>query len=1235
VASLKGGASSSVVMRIGSRTNVLLPVIFIAICWCATPFNTPAQTLQPQNLTKLFLHAWVPEMGPLEVTANSLDARLLEIAELARRGRFFLAEQKLDSLEQESHDAQSSFAVHLFRLQLLQLRYTIAGGGRLYNGESQLDFVKKDVLSKVMVQQMARFGSQMQPRANMDAGITIRYSNILEYCLYGSPPLVRQNRITYEFNSDLLSPSVGEAASSQPCVQGLSTLNQDASRAGLLDVSQQELLVALVKGTFAVANQDFTNAKSTYEGAVTLAVQAGLYQSAEAFLLRRGDLEVVPYGDVSTLGYNLLAEEAVRAMLRYGGIPRILITPPASQLEAAESWYNKAEEIATRIRDANTSRLLTIRRAHLARLRRNYDVASRLYREAAVAASISGRINDAALATACYTFVREQANGTNADSNLPTAPSSLQEAIDSLTQNDDFGGLLSIAELTNSWATRLWYIDHDLIRSSRLLREAISALEKNNQSRTAVELLFTLSSIYMESGRAETGIQIVQEAVAKQTAFIKKAETFNEEYRRNHPELGKDPVRVASEKNRQANFLTRMGTPLYRIYLEERTPFWRDQVDIIDNQADALSAEVAASLPELASMVQQARQGRDAARRITKFYDDVVTGFSSRLTCEGILQVYSIFRPRANELGNPLSMSGLDVASELNGAGLDLFAGRCNPELLKSPRTELQKGNPVGSLSRSLAARSQMQTVQTRMGVVNALRALNIYFNLATNLESFELLNRWLDELDALRRDNPGLEVVEPVARAYRASALLGLNQPAKARDILNSLIADKATWVSQSPQFKIGVLDTLVEAETTLGNGTEGLLAFERLRFEQEQWQGQKSGVRPVSRLSAELAMLERKAAASGGLGDDDLRQLRQLRREVENSSPGDSNAPSLTALQSRIAAMPEGTTALVFHVGRRYITLWRVRANQMAQVMRLKSSVDDVLRLVVRLERSLSGGDGNNEWEDLSKQLYQELIVPVGLTSADTRLVFIMQGKLSLIPFEVLGPDKENLLVANRPITYASRLTSDSTRARPSTPQNATTLVVGLSQDLENARSEATKIAGLLGGTLLIDKNATNENIRKNIGSARWIHFATHGKVNKSNPYLSYLELFGNERIEAWQLFRDAPQAEVISLSACDTKQEAESAAGLSSMAGDANSLAAFAFAGGARWILASLWQAEDKETELLMTEFYRYQKVEKFDPAKALQMAKLEMVKDNRHPYFYSQFILSSHDLTSLPK
>lgn len=1210
----------------------LLPLALSGSLIClALAVNTPAQTDPPKNITSLFLHAWVPELGPLKVSANSDDAKLLEIAEHIRRGQFVPAENKIALLEKGRDDARTRFAARLFQLQLLRRRYAIIGGGRLFNGESQIDLVRQDQTIKDIFQNLDSLVKQMGVSEAQDANLAIAYNNALNNCIFENPPLIRLNRINYEFNREQLSASVGAPASDQLCVQTLSQINLNAQKGGLLDRVKQDLLDAMIRAAFAVANQDFASAKSIYESAAGLANRESLFHSEASFLLYRGDLEVAPYGDVTTLGYNLLAEEGVRMMLRFGEIPRLTITPPESQLAAAESWYKKADEIVRRVGYTNMSGALIVRQAHLARLRGDYPKASRLYSDAANAAT-DKTSRDATLAKVCA-FVTEQI--VSNDTSTRNHGNLLQEAIDSLAQNGDHGAVLSIAEIGNSVGTRLWYINRDVIRSSRILQQTISALDKNNHQRASADLLFTLSLVYMESGRSETSVQVAQDAILKLKAFVKKAETANAEFFRTNPQLGNDAVRVVGEKNRLAGFLSRLGTPLFKIYLEERTPFWRDQVEGIDREAETLAEEVATALPNLAGMFQQVRHSREASRKMAKFSDDVDTGFRSRLTCKGILEVYSALRPRAVELGDPINTSGLDITPRLNGAGLDLFAGRCNPELLVAPRAEIQKGDPVGSLRRALAAKGATQTMQTSMGVVAATRTVDTFFNLAANFESFELLVKWVDELDEVIKNNTELQTLTPLAQAYRATAMLGLNQPARARDILNSLISNNSLWAAQPVPFKIKIFDVLVEVETALGNADASLLAFERLRFEQEEWQGQKSGVRPVSRSSAELAMLERKAAAEGGLKEDDAKQLLKLRTEVESASQNNEKVPSLDSLRSAIARMPQGTTALIFHVGRRYITLWRVRANEAPKVMRLESPVDDVLRMVVQLERSLSTDEGNNDWEGLSEELYKRLIVPAGLTPGDSRLVFVVQGKLSLIPFEILGPDKKHLLLTDRPITYASRLTGERSSRPRSTARNATALVVGLSKDLENAESEATKIAELLGGTLLINQKASNENVRRSIGSARWIHFATHGQVNRTNPYLSYLKLFGNERIEAWQLFRDAPQAEVISLSACDTRQEPESLAAMSSMASSSNSLTAFAFAGGARWILASLWQADDKETEVLMTEFYRYQKVEKFDPPKALQMAKLKMITDGRHPYFYSQFILSSHDLSSLQR
>jgi CHAT domain-containing protein len=118
---------------------------------------------------------------------------------------------------------------------------------------------------------------------------------------------------------------------------------------------------------------------------------------------------------------------------------------------------------------------------------------------------------------------------------------------------------------------------------------------------------------------------------------------------------------------------------------------------------------------------------------------------------------------------------------------------------------------------------------------------------------------------------------------------------------------------------------------------------------------------------------------------------------------------------------------------------------------------------------------------------------------------------------------------------------------------------------ETLLGAEDEAREVAKLLKTEALIgEADATNAGVLERIHSARWIHFATHTVIDEANPDLSYLSLSGDQQIEAWQLFRDAPQAEMIVLSACDTKLEAF---GLSRTGSDLDtrSLTSFAFSGG----------------------------------------------------------------------
>jgi CHAT domain-containing protein len=54
-------------------------------------------------------------------------------------------------------------------------------------------------------------------------------------------------------------------------------------------------------------------------------------------------------------------------------------------------------------------------------------------------------------------------------------------------------------------------------------------------------------------------------------------------------------------------------------------------------------------------------------------------------------------------------------------------------------------------------------------------------------------------------------------------------------------------------------------------------------------------------------------------------------------------------------------------------------------------------------------------------------------------------------------------------------------------------------------------------------------------------------------------------------------------------------------------------------------SLWKVDDNATKDLMSSFYKEQQSAK-NYSKALKKAKLKLIKQNKHPYFWAPFVLS---------
>ncbi len=145
--------------------------------------------------------------------------------------------------------------------------------------------------------------------------------------------------------------------------------------------------------------------------------------------------------------------------------------------------------------------------------------------------------------------------------------------------------------------------------------------------------------------------------------------------------------------------------------------------------------------------------------------------------------------------------------------------------------------------------------------------------------------------------------------------------------------------------------------------------------------------------------------------------------------------------------------------------------------------------------------------------------------------------------------------------------------------------------------------------------------------LSNYRYIHFATHGFVNESNPRYSGL-LLTSENTESddesilyvEEIYSLKLNADLVTLSACET--------GLGKVVrgeGIIGLTRGFLYA-GTKNVVVSLWKVADNSTADLIIDFHA-NLLKKKSKSQALQMSKLKLLKSKQysHPYFWSSFVL----------
>jgi len=191
------------------------------------------------------------------------------------------------------------------------------------------------------------------------------------------------------------------------------------------------------------------------------------------------------------------------------------------------------------------------------------------------------------------------------------------------------------------------------------------------------------------------------------------------------------------------------------------------------------------------------------------------------------------------------------------------------------------------------------------------------------------------------------------------------------------------------------------------------------------------------------------------------------------------------------------------------------------------------------------------------------------------------------------------------------------------------------GLSLDpLPHTREEVEAIADLFKEQTVVKvgEEATKTAAIQEGEQADVIHFACHGWLDAKMPLssgliLSQPEAMGkkaseqdNGLLQAWEIFKLRLKADLVVLSACQTglgtEIRGEGLIGLTR---------AFTYA-GAKSVLVSLWEINDKSTAEFMKAFYQALREGK-SKVRALQAAikKLSQKGKWQHPFFWSGFSL----------
>ena len=328
---------------------------------------------------------------------------------------------------------------------------------------------------------------------------------------------------------------------------------------------------------------------------------------------------------------------------------------------------------------------------------------------------------------------------------------------------------------------------------------------------------------------------------------------------------------------------------------------------------------------------------------------------------------------------------------------------------------------------------------------------------------------------------------------------------------------------------------------------------------------------------------------------------------------------------------------------------------------------------------QRQTRIAEADVRFKDAAAELSRMILTPARAEFASRRLVIVADGALQYVPFSALslaaGPTYRPLVLGHEVISLPSAsafaiqrrnlsqrqpaakavaviadpvFSETDARVKTSAPEaetvtrNATRIIEHLSGSAQGqlsiprlpfTRQEADRILAVApaGANLkALDFRASRSLATSDeLSKYRYVHFATHGYLDTSRAGLSAIVLSMIDEqgkpqdgfLRTHDIYNLKLPAELVVLSACETglgkDVKGEGIEGLTR---------AFMYA-GARRVVVSLWNVNDKATAALMQHLYTGMLRSNKTPAAALRAAQIEMLRMRQwqSPYFWAAFVM----------